>query len=179
MRVLNRLLAFVVALAVLATAVILAVEVAAKGFGDKAQLLGWHGAYAAGERDTWASDGVRAVCAAAALLGLFLVLGQLAPRRSNRLALTDEATSVDAALTRRAVGDVLADAALDVDGVSKAKTQLKRHTARVTVTTKFADASGVDGLRPEIERSVDERMRSLQLRRAPAVKLDVRAGGKS
>lgn len=178
MRVLNRLLAFVLALAIIATAVILAVEVVAKAFGGKAVILSWHGAYTAGERDTWDSSGVRAILGAAALLGLILLLSQLAPRRPTRLPLNKDATSVDAALTRRAVGDVLADAALDVEGVSKAKTRLKRHTAKLAVTTRFGDQTGADSLRPEIRQHVDERLASLRLRRKVSVKLTVHPGGK-
>lgn len=179
MRVFNRLLALVLALAVVAFAVIFAVEVAAKAFGQKAQIIGWHGAYTAGERDTWDSSGVRAILGAAVLVGLVLILSQLAPRRPTRLALAKDATSVDAALTRRAVGDVLTDAALDVDGVSKAKAQLKRHTAKLTITTRFGDQAGANSIKPEIEQTVHDRLDTLQLRRKVSVKLDVKPGGKS
>ena len=177
MRVVNRILAPLVGLAIVAATVIFAVETFADLFGQPAQILGWHGLYQAGERDTWNSDGVRVTLVLIGAIGLVVLLAQLAPHRPGRLTLATDAEGIDAAVSRSSIRTMLVDAATDVDGVDSAKVSLKRRHARVVVRARFGAQEGADALKPEIVEAVNGRLDSLRLARPIRAKVTVRAGG--
>ena len=85
MRLANRLLGALLALAVMAGGVVLIVEVIASAAGHRPALVPWHTAYDWARRTTWAAGGVRVACGVLIALGLILLIAELKPARVTRL----------------------------------------------------------------------------------------------
>ena len=121
MRIVNRLLAFALALALLAVGVILIVEVIAANTNAAPVIFDWHAMFRWGQRNTWQATSVEITCGIVALVGLLLLLPQLRRRRPNRFALTSEHAATDVALTRSGVRNAVRGAVDDVDGAPAAR----------------------------------------------------------
>ena len=84
MRIANRLLAFIVAVAVIVTGVTVIVEVIAARSGAEPVIIGWHSILNWGQRNTWKTTSVELACSIITVVGLLLLLPQLlAVRRGS------------------------------------------------------------------------------------------------
>jgi len=173
MRGLNRVLTLLVSVAVIAAAVVLAVEVVVAVFGSHPLMLDWRAAYRAGRTDAWDSTVVRVIAGAVALVGLLLLVVELKPRRVRRLKVNSADANTDAAVTRAGVRSALRRAALDVDGISSAKVKLGRRTAKVSASSRAGQAGLAQDLNTEVGAAVTDRLASLQLRCAPRARTSV------
>jgi len=172
-RLVNRVLALLLALALALGGLLLAVEVAAAGFHKQPVLARWHGLYAAGTRDSWESGPVRAVVIVAVALGLLLLAAQLKRRRPGRLPVVSGEPAVDAAVTRAGVRTAVRRAAMEVDGISRAKVKVRRRRVKVRAVSRLGDQEAARGLQDEVASRVGGRLDELQLSRPLGVRARV------
>ena len=139
MRIVNRLLAFVVAAAIIVAGVIVIVEVIAVRSGAQPVIIGWHSMLRWAQRNTWNADSVELACAILVVVGLLLVLPQLRRRRPTRLSVRSS-DATDAAVTRKGVAVTVRGAVQDVEGISGSRIKVNRRAIRVNATS----AAGTD-----------------------------------
>ena len=173
MRVLERLLALLLAAAVAVGSVVLAAEVLWAALGKKPLLVPWQSTYARGTTDAWDSAPVRLVAVAVVVVGLLLLLAELTPRRTPRLKMTGSDPTVDAAVSRRSLRSALLSAAKQVDGISGAKAKVSKRKATVTATSRLGSAETAQGLTGDLEAALRARLDSLQLARTPRLRARV------
>ncbi|MEU8639462.1 DUF6286 domain-containing protein [Amycolatopsis sp. NPDC048633] len=105
----------------------------------------------------------------AVLLGLILLVAALLPGKLTVLPLQGELNS---GASRRSYRSTLRAAASTVDGVAKAKVNLKRHKASAKVSTDRTNTAGLaDAVREAIERRLDQINPAVR----PTVKIKVHA----
>lgn len=181
MRVVERFLSLLLALAVLAGSVLLALEVAWAVAGQPPLLVPWPTAYDAGTSNAWDSTPLRATAAALLVVGLLLLLAMLKPRRAPRLKLTGSDPAVDAAITRRSLRSTLLDGARQVDGISGAKAKVSKRKATVQATSRLGSADTAKALTGELETALRSRLEALQLAKTPRLRVRVapRRGARS
>lgn len=181
MRVIERFLALLVAIAVVGGAVLLALEVIWAGLSRPPLVVKWHGLYDAAGRDAWPSAPVRIIAIIAIAIGLVLLVIELKPRRAKRLRLTDLTEGVDAALTRKALRNAMVRSAKEVDGIRSVNAKVSRRKASVHAVSRLGEDEGAGQLQGELTGHLEERLEQLQLRRPPRVRASVsaRSGGKA
>lgn len=173
MRVVERLLSLLLALAVAVGSVVLALEVAWSVAGRRPLLVDWRPAYTAGRQDSWGSAPVRAVAIGLLVLGLLLLFAELKPRPTPRLRLTSTDAGVDAAITRRSLRSTLLNVAGQVDGISSARAKVGRRHVRVQAVSRLGSAETAKGLTGELEGALRHRLDALQLARPPRLRVRV------
>lgn len=173
MRVLERLLALLLAAAVAVGSLVLAAEVLWAALGKQPLLVPWRSTYARGNADAWDSASVRLVAVGVLVAGLLLLVAELTPRRAPRLRMTGSDPTVDAAVSRRSLRSALLAAAKQVDGISGAKAKVSKRAAKVTATSRLGSAETARGLTGELEAALRERLDGLQLARTPRLRARV------
>lgn len=173
MRVIERLLSLLLALALIVGAVVLAVEVGYALLDKPPALVPWRGLYERGTTSAWDTAPVRLVAAAVLLLGLLLLVGELKPRRPSRLAMRRQTEGVDTAVTRRGLRSTLVRAALEVDGISAATAKVGRRRARVSATSRLGDKAAAAALSSAVAGRAQARLDALQLARPPKLRTHV------
>ena len=168
MRLLNRCLAAVLALALLVGGVVVAVEIVVAAFGGEPWVLPHDRWYRSTLEHRWDDAATRWVCIGLIAAGLVLLALQLARRRPLSLPLAAGRSTAD--LGRRSLERSLARVASGIDGVAKARVKVSADRADVVATS---NRRLVDEVRPRLAEVVERRIRSLGLARAPAVKVDV------
>lgn len=133
MRVANRILAAVVALALFAGAVLVVAEVVAAVFGDRPWAIPYRQWYGDGATTAWDSTLVRLVSAGLVAVGLVLIVSQLAPRRPERLRVAHRNDGARADVGRRSVEQSVQRAVMPLDGVAGADVRGQRRSVRVRV----------------------------------------------
>jgi hypothetical protein len=171
MIVLRRLLALVLATALLLGAVVGLVEIVAAALGRPAWLVpgrDWanrlHGY-------RWDDGLVRLALSAVLLLGLLLLLAGLHRGRPAELALTSTEPGVTVTASRRSVERALSAAARSVPGITSAKVSSRRRGVHVDAWTRIQEAGG---LRDRVDAAVQERIDALTLSRPPQLTVRVR-----
>jgi len=149
MRIVNRLLAALLALALIVGAVLLIIEVIATTLGHQQALVHWHQSYAWAHRTPWQQGSVRVAAATLLVLGFLLLIAELKRPRVSRLpvAAQDAGDQDDVAFTRRGVAAALRAAVTDVDGIMAATVRVKRRS--VSVQAQAAAQDGRRGTGPE------------------------------
>jgi hypothetical protein len=125
-RIFNRLLAFVFALAIAAAAVITVIEVIAqRAFSRGPVVIDWRAMLRWGQRNTWQAFSVELACGAMAVIGLILLMLQLKRRRPNKVSLRAADANNSVALTRKGTAATVRSAVLDVEGISAATVKVE------------------------------------------------------
>ena len=176
MRLINRVLAAVLSLALIALGVLIVAEVVAyRVFGDTA-LFDWHPLYHWSTQNTWNTGLVRVVCGAAIIVGLILLLAELKPPRVSRISAEPSeagAKGIDTAYTRRGVAAAVRSAISGLDGVRSASVKVRRRRVAVTVTSVFLDKPTAQKLRDSIESKAKQRLADLRLQHGSSVSVHV------
>ena len=175
LHLINRLLAALVSLTVVAGAVLLVGEVIRWALGMKEWVVPY--------RDWWRSltdlsvgdDRFLVVAAIVAVLGLLLLLFELVPRRPTTLATAPLADGVTTVATRGGVRSAAVSAARSVSGVRSASASVRRRSVGVTVHTRVRDVA--PNLRQSVREAVEESLTALELRSAPRVRVSVKEDG--
>lgn len=177
MRLVNRLLALIVSLALIAGAVVVVVDVIAVLTGHRPTAVDWLAAYRWAGHATWDSRQVRLICLLLALVGLVLLGVELKPRRPARLTTHSDNPATDAAYTRRGVTQTVRAAVTDVDGVDDAAVTVRRRRVRVRAKAVAREPAPAAALRDSVAQAARSRLDDLQLRRPPklAVRVSARA----
>ncbi|GAA2331889.1 DUF6286 domain-containing protein [Dactylosporangium salmoneum] len=177
MRLVNRLLALIVSLALVAGAVVVVVDVVAVLTGNRPIAVDWLAAYRWAGHVTWASREVRLICLLLAVVGLVLLGMELKLRRPARLTIDSDNPATDAAYTRRGVGQAVRDAVTDVAGVDDAAVTLRRRRLRVRAKAVAREPAPAAALRDSVTQAARSRLDALELRRSP--KLTVRISARA
>ncbi len=173
MRVLERFLSLLLALAVVVGAVVLALEVGWAVAGQPPLLVQWHPAYTAGTVNAWDTTAARVTAIAVLAGGLLLLLVTLKPRRAPRLPLTETEPGVNAAITRRSLRATLLAAAGQVDGISSAKAKVSKRKATVRASSRLGSDDTAQALTGQLQTALSTRLDGLQLARPPRLRTRV------
>lgn len=168
MRIVDRVVAAVLALALMVGGLLVAVEIVVAAFGRHPWVLPHDRWYRSTLEHAWDDAAARWVFIALVLAGLLLLSLQVARRRPATLALSAGGAPAD--LGRRSMERSLARAATSVDGVSRAKVRVSAERADVVATTNRRQA---DEVRPRLAEAVERRVRALGLARVPQVKVRI------
>lgn len=167
----NRLLATVVSLAVVALAVVTGVEVVRWALDLDPWLVPWH-AWGTSLSDLRANDPALLVTSgAAAAVGLLLLIFELRRRRPDALATRPLLEGVPTVATRAGVGSAATTAARSVSGVTEASAAVRRSTVSLRVRTRARGQAA--GLTQQVTSAVEQAMADLELLRRPRVKVQV------
>lgn len=172
MRVLDRVLAVLLALAFAVVGVLVIIDVVAAAFGHSGADAPvpyerpdrWlHG-------HTWSATPVVVGLIVVAVLGLLLLVTELRPRTPGLLALHSDAEGVTIGAPRRGLARAMSRVAAQVDGIGGATAALGTRSATVRVTTHLRD---ITGLSDQIQEAVTGWLAGLGLERTPKVKVSV------
>lgn len=169
-RIVNRALCAVLALALLVGGLIVAVEIVIAGFDRPPWVLPHDEWYRSARTRSWASAPARWIFIGLVVAGLLLLLLQLARRRPAALPLAPGAVPAD--VGRRSLEKSLARAAVRVDGVAAARARVDGDRAEVVASSNRRQAGD---LQPRVAQVLDRRMAALGLARLPAVRVKVQA----
>ncbi|ALE86112.1 DUF6286 domain-containing protein [Pseudonocardia sp. HH130629-09] len=165
------LAAGIVALVLLALCVVVAVAVVQLLLGQQPILdFGLLGSTVAGY--TGADVPVLVASGVVALVGLVLVVVALRPGTPTvfPLASAGGAEKLDSGITRRSLNRSLADAATDVDGITKASVKNTGRRAAVTAHAAFGDPRD---LRDRVRSAVAQRLDAVGPARSPKITVSV------
>jgi len=181
MRVIERFLSLLLALAVVVGSVLLALEVGWAVAGRAPLLIKWRGAYTSGGSHAWDTAPARITAAVMVAVGLLLLIAELKPRRAPRLKMTSTDPNIDAAITRRSLRATLLTGAKQVDGVTGAKVKVSKRKANVKAVSRLGSADTAQGLTGELQTALRGRLEALQLAKTPKLRARVapRRGARS
>ena len=177
MRVLNRLVSALLALALLAGGLLVAAEIASAAFGrEEPLLLPWDRWYDEATTTPWSDPDLRLGFAGLVLAGVLLLLLEAARRRPTAVPLAPAGDGVDADLDRRGLEAWLGQRLETVDGVATAKARITKSAAVVRAQTPGRDTVRLrDELRVEAARALDQ----LELAKPLPVKVSVHSTGRA
>jgi Family of unknown function (DUF6286) len=164
-RVTLRVLAVLLACALLALGVLVAVEVVLAALGRPA-VLPYSSVARTLRRETWESALARAVGIGLCVLGLLLLLPALRRGRPSALPLAPLAQGVDTSVSRRGLQKTLAAAAGRVDGVRSARAEVGRRKVRVTARSRLRETGELPA---QVDRAIRDELDRLALRRPLSV----------
>jgi hypothetical protein len=162
MRIVNRLLAFLVALALFGVGVIIIVEVIAARSGSDPLIIRWHAILDWGDRNTWKAASVELASSITAAAGLVLLLPQLFRRRISRLRI-DAGATTDAAITRKGVTVTIRAAVAEVDGVASSRVRVGRRRIKVKALSTALEGDVIAELHPKVTEAASEQLEGLRL----------------
>ena len=172
MRILNRLLAFIVALALVGTGIIVVVEVIAVRSHSAPLVIHWHSILGWGRRNTWKATSVELASSITAAAGLLLLIPQLIRRRPARLTV-EASDATDAALTRRGVIVTVRGAVGTVEGVTATRVKVGRHRIRINALSEATKPETLRELGPKIEEAAASQLDALRLQPHRRVRVTV------
>ncbi|KUL41252.1 DUF6286 domain-containing protein [Actinoplanes awajinensis] len=175
MRVVNRLLAVLLAIGVVLAAAVTVLEVSAQRANHRPLVLNWPGVYDWATRTTWGAAPVLLLSIGLTVTGVLLLATQLTPRRPDRLPISCSHPATDAAITRSGLARSLRRAVTEVDGVSQARVTVRRRRARIRVTARAGAASDTGALRTTLTEAARRQLDALGLTRPPALSVKVTA----
>ena len=176
MRSLSRLLAPLLALALIAAVVLFAIEVVAAGVGAQPAVVHWHGAYDAAKHNNWTDAGPILIAIALIVVGLLLLATQLARRRITHHPLTERSPGVEASLTTAGLRSAVRGAATSIDGIGSARLKIRRRSGKLTATTHGSDPAVASGLSEAVNTAVHDRLAVIDLAHPPRLRITVRPG---
>jgi len=172
MRLLNRPLALLLAVALAGAAVILIVEVIAHALHVGPAIAPWHVWYRWAHRTRWDALVVKVWSVILIIIGAVILAAELRPPRVSRLRLRS-ADATDAAVTRSGLAGTLRGAAAGVDGITGAAVKIRRTSARVTARSAARGRAAADTLRDPVTEAVRGRLADLDLRHPPRLRVRV------
>jgi hypothetical protein len=161
MRAFLRLLSVVLAAAIAVAGVLIVIEVIAAAVGADPVIVKWHGLVDDLARNQWKTAPARVTAIVLIVVGLVLLFFALRRGKPSTVALTTGATDVDMTTTRRSLQRFLASSATEVDGITDAKSRVKRRT----VVIRAVAGSGVerDDARSRLTDHLQQRLDALSL----------------
>jgi hypothetical protein len=176
MRLINRLLAALLSLALIAAGVLVVIEVIADRVFGKSALTHWRTLYNWADRTSWVQGSVRVGCIVIAALGVVLLLAELRRAKPKRLPIASDLT--DAAYTRRGVAATIRSAVNDVDGINHTDVTVKRRKVKVAATTAGRQPYTAQSLREPATSAAQQRLDTLELSPTPSLSVRVTTGSR-
>ena len=172
MRVANRVLAALLAVALAVAGVVATIEIALAEAGDAHWLADWRAWRSWGLDHDWTTTAVRVTCYGLCAGGLILVVMALARHRPISLDVKSDRPDIAARVHRSGLEAALQRAALNVDGIARAGVHISRSQARVTALSNRRD---IAGLQDTITATASQRLAALRLTEPPALRVRVRS----
>ena len=154
----RRIPAIIVAAILAAAGVLGAIEAVSAALGHPLWAVPYHDSGGPLHHTHWNDTVTLAAAAAAAFIGLILVLAALLPGRPDAIVLASGDPSVVIGVPRASLRRALARAARDVDGIERAQVKLRRRSATIHATTRLRDTSG---LRGSVQAAAQDRLTAL------------------
>jgi uncharacterized protein DUF6286 len=174
MRILNRFLAFILALAVLAVCIVVIVEVIGYAINGEHVIVDWMSWQRWAERTHFDSTVVKVLSIIFIVVGLILLLAELKPRRVTRVNLESDEVATDAAITTKGIAVVARTATADVEGISTASASASPRRVAVTATAAERDKAHAQTLTAPVTAAVQTRLDSLRMQRHPRLSVRVK-----
>jgi len=174
MRILNRFLAFILAIAVLAVCIVVIAEVIAYAINGEHLIVDWMSWQRWAERTHFDSSVIKVLSIIFIVVGLILLLAELKPRRVTRVSLQSAEAATDAAITTKGIAVVARTATTDVDGISDASTSASPRRVTVTATAAERDSAHAQSLIAPVTAAVQTRLDSLRMQRHPRLSVRVK-----
>ena len=175
MRLLNRPLAFILAVALAAASVIVIIEVIAAAAHASPVVVHWPAWYHWARATRWDALVVRVWSAILIAVGVLILAIELKPRRIARLPLRPGDPATDAALTRSGLAGTLQAAATSIDGITSATATVRRRRARVTARSAARGRAAVSALHDPVTQAVRGHLDDLDLYRPPRLTVRIHA----
>lgn len=175
MRHVNRVLAAVLSVALIAAGALLIIEVIAVRLGSAPALIPWPDIYVWGNDTTWDEAVIRVICITMAVVGAVLLVFELKRPRVRRLAVAGEPEGVDIAYTRSGVARAVQGAATGVDGIRSASVRVARRSVRLTALSASTETRVAKSLMDPVSRAAQQRIDDLRLDPAPRLAVSMRA----
>jgi hypothetical protein len=175
MRLVNRVLAALLSLALLVAAVLLIATVVADRTSHQG-IVHWRAAYHWAMTTTWDAGAIRVICGILIGVGLVLLIAELKPARVSRHPADPAgagADAIDTAYTRRGLAAAIRSAVTAVDGVRNTSVKIKRRKVKIAATASAQDRAAARSLRDPITDAVRQRLSALKLRRTFSVSVRV------
>jgi hypothetical protein len=173
MRLLNRPLAFILALALAAASIIVIIEVIAAASHASPVVVYWPTWYHWARATRWDDLVVRVWSAILIAIGVLILASQLKPRRVARLPLRSGVPATDTALTRNGLAATLRAAATAIDGITSATVTVRRRHARVAARSAARGRTAAAALHDPVTQAVHQRLDDLELSRPPRLTVHV------
>lgn len=171
MRVTNRLLAGLLALALLVGGLLTAVEIAYGHATGRSLIVPWD-AWFEGARDhAWSSREVRSLLLLVLAVGVLLLVLQVIRRGPQSLPVGASRGALTVEANTRSLEKAVARAVQAVDGVGRARVSFSPTEAQVHVRTSRRE---IGGLEQAVRRAVDARLARAGVRRPERVNVGVR-----
>ena len=178
MRLLNRPLALILAVALAGASVILIIEVIAAAIHASPVIVHWPAWYHWAGKTRWNALVIRVWSAILIVVGVLILAIELKPRRVTRLRLRTADDATDAALTRSGLARTLRAAATGIDGITGAAVTVRRRRARVAARSAARGRTATDALKQPVSQAVRGRLDALDLYRTPRLKVRVTPGNR-
>jgi hypothetical protein len=178
MRVANRPLAFILAVALLALSVIVIAEVIGSAAGHSPLLVPWPTWYAWASTTRWNAQVVQVWAAVLIAVGIVLTVLEAKRRRVSRLPLVTQDEATEATVTRRGLASMLRAEATRVDGITGATVRVRRDRARVTASSSARGQAAAGALTEPVTTALGARLDGLAMRRPPRLNVRVVPGRK-
>lgn len=173
MRLLNRPLAFLLAVALAAASIIVIIEVITFAAHASPVVVHWPTWYQWAKKTRWDALVVRVWSAILIAIGVLILALELKPRRVTRLPLRSSDQATDAAVTRRGLAGTLRAAATSIDGITSATVTVRRRRALVAAKSAARGRSAAGALKEPVTQAVRGRLDNLNLYRPPRLKVRV------
>lgn len=173
MTLLRRFLAFVVAFALAATAVLVIVESVGIRIDESPVLLpidDWEQRLTAGDWATWGADAWTIASAIALGVGLLLVVLQLIPHRTTTLDRRRADGEREVRFGRSGLDERLRDLVVDQEGVLGAKAKVSKRKTKVTA--RIPDGADPDPTEQSVRTVVRDELDRLRLAKKQRVRVD-------
>ena len=174
MRILNRFLAFILALAVLAVCVVVIVEVIAYAINGEHLIVDWMSWQRWAERTHFDSTVIKVLSITFIVVGFILLVAELKPRRVTRISLQSDEAATDTAITTRGIAVVAKAATTDIDGITDASASASHRRVSVTATAAERDKAHAQALTAPVTAAVQSHLDSLRMQRHPRVSVRVK-----
>ncbi len=177
MRLLNRLLAALLSLALIVGGVLLIIEVIADRTTHRYVVVNWAGAYHWAERTIWQAGSIRVACIVLLAVGLLLLLAELKRPRVTRLPIATSGDNadyaIDVAYTRRGVAAALRSSVTQVDGIGAAQVKVKHRSVRIRADAAAHDEAAAQRLQDPATAAAAARLAALRLTSTPSLSVHV------
>ncbi len=167
MRLLNRPLAFILAVALGVAAVLVIVEVITAAVSHPPLVLSWTTWYRWADRTHWNQLVIEFWSSVLIAVGVVILAIELKPTRVSRMRIRALDDATDAAVTRRGLAGVLGTTATGVDGISSAVVSIHRLRVRVTATAAARGRTAADALEQPLTQALQGSLDELELRHPP------------